>query len=171
MSNTKDGIEYIRLKNSRVLAMVVRQDFDSYDSFPPFLDNDSEKEHLAKAYSGQNFESERRTKAHITDDELPLQIILLNRSPGSVVNPHYHQVTERPNNETRHQIMVCRNGSMKIGVYSKEGEFAGDVILKSGDLILMYEGHRIEFLEENTKAIEIKEGPFPETDEADKVDF
>jgi hypothetical protein len=32
----------------------------------------------------------------------------------------------------------------------------------------MYEGHSIEFLEENTK---VKEGLFPETDEADKVDF
>tara|TARA_Y100000590_G_C15106313_1_gene783195 strand:+ start:401 stop:604 length:204 start_codon:yes stop_codon:yes gene_type:complete len=67
--------------------------------------------------------------------------------------------------------MFCRRGSIKIGVYSKEGDYAGDTILSSGDLILMYEGHSIEFLEENTKAIEIKEGPFPETDEADKVDF
>ena len=47
----------------------------------------------------------------------------------------------------------------------------GDVDLEPGDLILMYEGHRIEVLEAGTKAIEIKEGPFPETDEADKVDF
>ena len=57
---------------------------------------------------------------------------------------------------------------MKIGIYSKEWEFAVDAILNSGDLILMYEGHSIEFLEENTK---VKEGLFPETDEADKVDF
>ena len=100
-----------------------------------------------------------------------MQIVLLNRSPGSIVHPHYHLVTERPKNDTRHQIMFCRRGSIKIGVYSKEGDYAGDTILSSGDLILMYEGHSIEFLEENTKAIEIKEGPFPETDEADKVDF
>jgi hypothetical protein len=46
-----------------------------------------------------------------------------------------------------------------------------DVILDPGDLILMFEGHSIEFLEPGTKAIEIKEGPFPESDEADKVDF
>ncbi len=37
--------------------------------------------------------------------------------------------------------------------------------------ILMFEGHSIEFLEKGTKAIEIKEGPFPESDAADKVDF
>ena len=171
MENNKDGIEYVKAKSGRILALIIREDFDNYENFPPFFKDDSEKKHLAKAYSGQDFESERKTKAHVTEDELPLQIVLLNRNPGSVVNPHYHLVTERPNNQTRHQIMICRSGSMKIGIYSKEGEFAGNAILNSGDLILMYEGHRIEFLEKNTKAIEIKEGPFPETDEADKVDF
>ncbi len=35
----------------------------------------------------------------------------------------------------------------------------------------MYEGHEVEFLEDDTKLIEIKEGPFPETDEKDKVDL
>ena len=95
----------------------------------------------------------------------------LNRNPGAVVNPHYHEVTERPTNTTRHQIMICRSGRMRIGVYAKEGDHAADVDLAPGDMILMYEGHRIEFLEPGTKAIEIKEGPFPETDEADKVDF
>jgi len=67
--------------------------------------------------------------------------------------------------------MICRSGRMRIGVYSKEGAHAGDVVLEPGDLILMYEGHSIEFLVPGTRCIEIKEGPFPETDEADKVDF
>ncbi|MDP7167527.1 MAG: hypothetical protein QF701_07190, partial [Nitrospinota bacterium] len=80
-------------------------------------------------------------------------------------------VTERPTNATRHQIMLCRSGKMRINVYTKEGEHVKDVELDPGDLILMFEGHSIEFLEPGTKAIEIKEGPFPESDEADKVDF
>ena len=35
----------------------------------------------------------------------------------------------------------------------------------------MLEGHEVEFLEKGTRLIEIKQGPFPETDEADKVDL
>lgn len=165
------GIEYVKSGGGRTLAMVIRADFDDYAAFPPFLDTEAERAHLAAAYAGSDPETERRTKAHVTADELPLQIVLLNRNPGAVVKPHYHRVTERPQNTTRHQIMICRSGKMRIGVFSKEGEDAGSVELNSGDLILMYEGHAIEFLTPGTKAIEIKEGPFPETDEADKVDF
>ncbi len=165
------GVEYARAADGRTLAMVIRSRFDDYAAFPPYLDSEAERAHLAEAYSGADPETERRTKAHMTPDENPLQIVMLNRNPGAVVNPHYHRVTERPSNETRHQIMICRSGRMRVGVYSKEGERAADVELAPGDLILMYEGHRIEFLEEGTRAIEIKEGPFPETDEADKVDF
>ncbi len=168
IEKSRDGVEYIKSKTGKVLAMVICEDFEDYEISPPFFNSDSEKEHLAKAFSGQDFKSERKTKAHVTGDQLPLKIVLLNRSPGSVVHHHYHLVTERANNDTHHQIMICRSGSMKIGIYSKEWEFAGDAILNSGDLILMYEGHSIEFLEENTK---VKKGLFPETDEADKVDF
>ena len=35
----------------------------------------------------------------------------------------------------------------------------------------MLEGHEVEFLENGTRLIEIKQGPFPVTDEADKVDL
>jgi len=36
---------------------------------------------------------------------------------------------------------------------------------------LMLEGHEVEFLEKGTRLVEIKQGPFPVTDEADKVDL
>ncbi len=165
------GVEYIKASDGRTIAQVIRNDFDDYGAFPPYLDTEEEKAHLAAAYGNIDPEAERKTKAHLTADELPLQIIMLNRNPGAVVKPHYHLVTERPQNSTRHQIMICRAGKMRINVYSKEGEHVTDVLLDPGDLILMFEGHSIEFLEPGTKAIEIKEGPFPETDEADKVDF
>lgn len=165
------GVEYVKASDGRTVALVIRGNFDDYAAFPPYLDTEAERAHLAEAYSGADPETERRTKAHMTADELPLQIVLLNRNPGAVVKPHYHLVTERPTNTTRHQIMICRSGKMRIGVYAKEGDHLREVDLDPGDLILMYEGHRIEFLEPGTKAIEIKEGPFPETDEADKVDF
>jgi hypothetical protein len=35
----------------------------------------------------------------------------------------------------------------------------------------MVEGHKVVFLEPKTKLIEIKQGPFPDNDSADKVDI
>ncbi len=68
-------------------------------------------------------------------------------------------------------MLICQSGAARIGVYTKEGDHLGDTLLKKDDLILMYEGHEVEFMEDGTKLIEIKEGPFPETDEQDKVDL
>jgi len=42
-----------------------------------------------------------------------------------------------------------------------DNEHLTNVFLEPGDLILMAEGHQIEFLEPNTKVIEIKQGPIP----------
>tara|TARA_Y100000590_G_C15106313_1_gene783194 strand:+ start:90 stop:311 length:222 start_codon:yes stop_codon:yes gene_type:complete len=69
MEKSRDSVEYIKSESGRILPMVIRDDFNDYEKFPPFLKSGSEKEHLAKAYSGQDFESERKTKAHVTSDE------------------------------------------------------------------------------------------------------
>ena len=41
----------------------------------------------------------------------------------------------------------------------------------AGDFVLSCEGHSLEFLDPDTKVIEIKMGPFPGSDAADKVDL
>ena len=97
---------------------------------------------------------------------------MLNRDPGSTTAAHYHVPDmPLPDHPTRHQLLLCQRGSARIGVYSTEGDFLGDAILKPQDVILMLEGHEVEFLEKGTRLIEIKQGPFPVTDEADKVDL
>jgi len=162
---------YTSPRDGRIVAIHIRADFDEFEKYPPFIDTEEEREHLRKAYKVDP-ESERRNKAHITDDSWPLQVIMLNRDPGGTTSAHYHVPdTPLPDHPTRHQILLCQRGSARIGVYSTEGDFLGDVALKPNDLILMLEGHEVEFLEAGTRLIEIKQGPFPVTDEADKVDL
>lgn len=164
-------VDYYKADDGRIVAMHIKSDFNDYAAFPPYLDTEEAQAHIRTAYAGQDIEAERNTKAHMTADELPLQIILLNRPKGALTKAHYHIVDERPRNTTRHQIMICQRGSLRIGIYTKEGAHLGDAIVRQNDFILMMEGHEVEFLEDDTKAIEIKEGPFPETDEKDKVDL
>ena len=165
------GVDYYKASDGRIVAMHIKSDFKDYAAFPPYLDTEEAKAHIRTAYAGQDIEDERNTKAHMTADELPLQIIILNRKKGATTKPHYHIVDERPQNTTRHQIVIVQRGSIKVGIYTKEGDHLGDPILRQNDLILMMEGHEVVFLEDDTKVIEIKEGPFPETDERDKVDL
>lgn len=165
------GVEYFRAGDGRIIAMVIRGDFSDYTSFPPFMESREELEHVAQAYAVGDPASERNTKAHITPDEMPLQIVVLNRKKGAFTKAHYHIVDQEPVTETRHQIMICLRGEGKIGVYTKEAEYLGTVTLKPHDMILLCEGHSVEFSGDDTKMVEIKMGPFPETDERDKIEL
>jgi len=170
---TPEGLQHVSYykspRDGRVVAIHIRAGFDEFEKFPPFMDTEEEHAHIRKAYNVDPL-SERHNKAHLTDDSWPLQVIVLNRDPGGTTAAHYHVPDEPlPAQPTRHQILLCQRGSARIGVYSTENDFLGDVILKPNDLILMLEGHEVEFLEKGTRLIEIKQGPFPVTDEADKV--
>ncbi|HSR33125.1 MAG TPA: hypothetical protein VLY63_21380 [Anaerolineae bacterium] len=155
-----EGMEYYFAEDGRLVAMVVRSDFESYGLFPPFLDTEEERAFVQTAYD-INLDRERDTKAHVTPEDFPLQITLLNRDPGSVVKPHYHEVFGMPEGKYRHQLMLTLRGRVRIGVYTVDNEHLTNVFLDPGDLILMTEGHQVEFLEPNTKVIEIKQGPIP----------
>jgi hypothetical protein len=159
-------------QDGRAIAILIKGDFDEYEHFPPYLDSEEERAHLAEAYSGVDPDVERRTKAHICDDSWPLQVVMLERSPGGTTNPHYH-IPDEPLGDfpTRHQILLCKRGSARIKILTKEGHDLGDIVLRPLDIVLMLEGHEVEFLEEGTRLIEIKQGPFPVTDEADKIDI
>jgi hypothetical protein len=110
------------------------------------------------------------TKAHVTDNELPLQVVILNREKGSKVKPHYHKVLDPLPGESKFQLMMCQRGLGRIGVYTREGDHLRDVDLRPFDFILLLEGHSIEFVEEDTKLLELKQGPFPDGgDAADMV--
>lgn len=158
--------------DGRVVAIYVRGDFDEFAKFPPFMETEEEIRHVREAYRVGDPTSERHTKAHITDNAWPLQVIILEREPGGTTMPHYHVPNEElPSLPTRHQVLICQRGRARIGIFTKEGHALGDVILTAHDLVLMLEGHEVEFLEPRTRLIEIKQGPFPGTDADDKVDL
>lgn len=168
-----ETIKYFRAPDDdRVVAIYIRNDFREFDKFPPFMDTEEEIQHVREAYNVSDPTLERTTKAHITDNSWPLQVIMLEREPGGTTLPHYHVPTDNlPDLPTRHQILICQSGRARIGIFTKEGHALGDVILSANDLILMVEGHEVEFLEPKTRLIEVKQGPFPGTDADDKVDI
>jgi hypothetical protein len=153
--------EIYRASDGRALALVVRADFDDFRSYPPTFATAEERAWLREHYRVASPELERDTKAHLTDDALPLQVTLLNRPAGAFVKPHYHVNEGSARSDTRHQVMVCLSGRARIGIFATEGEHVADVELGAGDLALLYEGHSIETLLDGTRLVEIKQGPMP----------
>lgn len=168
---SRGQVQMYRAADGRLVGMYVPGNFSDYESFPPFVQTEAEIKHIQEAYKVGDPTRERYTKAHVTPDELPLQVILLERDPGARVNPHYHRNDGPAESATRHQIMICQSGAAKIGLYSSDNEHVADVVIRPGDLILSCEGHSIEIIEPGTKLIEVKQGPFPGTDAEDKVDL
>lgn len=166
-------VKYYRApEDQRIVAIFVSGNFDEFEKFPPYLDTEEERAHLKVGYQNADPDQERRTKAHLTDDSWPLQVVVLERNPGGTTLPHYHVPDQDlPPLPTRHQMLICQRGKAKIGLYTKEGEHLDDVTLQAHDMIIMLEGHRIEFLEPKTRLVEVKQGPFPGTDEADKIEL
>jgi hypothetical protein len=167
----KRQVQHYLSRDGRLIGLLVPGNFSDFTSFRPFLSSEAEQRHLAEAYQVRSAQREAATKAHLTDDELPLQITVLARDAGSKVNPHYHRNDRPAASPTRHQIMICQSGRARIGLFTAEGEHVDTVTIGAHDLILMTEGHAIEFVDAGTRLVEIKMGPFPQTDEADKVDL
>lgn len=150
------NVRYVKARDGRVVAIVVRSDFDEYDQFPPVEDKASTSPRVVRA-----------PKAQLTPDEWPLQVVLIRGEPEAVTKPHYHRVERSPTVPTRHQVLCCRTGAVRVGVFGTDGEYVEDVILRAGDMILLGEGHAVQYLEPDARVLEIKQGPYPGTDEAD----
>ena len=166
-------VKYFRAPDDhRPIAIFIGGEFDEFDKFPPFMESEEEIRHVREAYDIADPVLERTTKAHITDNSWPLQIIVLERNPGGTTLPHYHVPTEAlPDLPTRHQVLICQSGKARVGIFTRQGRPLGEVIMRANDVVLLLEGHEVEFLERGTRLIEIKQGPFPGTDADDKVDL
>lgn len=161
----------IKTSDGRTIGLFVPADFSDFESYPPFIETEEEREHMRTAYQVSDPERERYTKAHLTPNDLPLQVIVLNRDKAAVTKAHYHEMSGAVTTRTRHEILICLAGAARVELWSAEGEKGGEVVLRTGDTVLMYEGHAVEFLEDGTRLIEIKQGPFPDTEWEDKTDL
>ena len=83
---------------------------------------------------------------------------------------HKHNIVSREANITQEMVYV-KSGSMLATIFDQEMNFVQEVVLKEGDMaIMVYGGHGYKILEDNTKIIEAKNGPFVSV-EVDKVKY
>lgn len=103
------------------------------------------------------------------DDEF-IQVGTWNYDAGKQLQDHLHNEFERSATRTCETVYMV-SGSMRVRLYTLEKEFVESFDIKAGDtLILLDSGHGYEILEDGTKVLEIKNGPFMGV-EADKEKF
>ena len=106
----------------------------------------------------------------ITPNELSIQVGSWWYQKGKILDSHLHNEFQRIANRTMEMTYV-KSGSMKVTLFDEEQNFFDEFVLYEGDLaVFAYGGHGYEILENDTKIIESKNGPFTDVDK-DKKKF
>ena len=127
-------MEEIRSDDGRIIAIVVRRDF--------------EKE-------GVNF---------ISKDDFPLQLGVSGYRKGATIKAHFHIEKEIKINKIQ-EVVHIESGRTRVNLYDLNNKKFKLVELSDDDTILFVDGgHGFEMLED-TRIIEVKQGPYFGKDE------
>ena len=100
--------------------------------------------------------------SYVTDPNNALQIGLHHRQKGKTIQAHTHAVSPTAITEIQ-EVLLILSGSIKISLYTMNKQLIATRILRQGDsVLLMREGHQIEYLEE-TRMFEVKQGPYKQS--------
>jgi len=100
----------------------------------------------------------------ITSPENPLQLGVLNHRQGTEIKPHIHRGLTKTVNEVQ-EILHVDYGEVEAKFYDANGRKLGQLILNTGDTILLLSGgHGFSFLRDS-KIIEVKQGPYVSREE------
>lgn len=103
----------------------------------------------------------------LSPDNEFLQVSARNLKLGVNIKPHKHNVQSREINLTQ-EAWVVLSGRLKAVIYDTDDSFLTELILGSGDCVVLFRGgHSLEVIENNTKFYEFKNGPYNGV-EADK---
>lgn len=95
-----------------------------------------------------------------SNDEDFIQVGTWNYEKGRYLAAHNHNIVERKINRTN-EVIIILNGKLKIDIYNENDDKIAELEVKKNDLLIMMNGgHGYHILEDNTKVIEIKNGPY-----------
>jgi hypothetical protein len=125
-------------------------------------------EYHNKRYADVLWAAERVDKTTFySPAESSFQFGLLAHEAGFFEPPHYHRPFTREINDLQ-QMFVVQRGVVAVQLYTDEGEMFREIVLKTGDAIVLIHGvHSLRVIED-MQCISVKQGPFLGTD-YDKV--
>ena len=96
----------------------------------------------------------------LTPDETFIQAGTWFYHAGKDLRAHWHIPNERVAVLTQETVYMV-SGSMRIDLYDDENNIFHQEVLKAGDIGVIIEGgHGYHILENNTRVLEVKNGPF-----------
>lgn len=109
----------------------------------------------------------QRTTFHTDPDEV-LQAGHIVYNEGEEVEPHRHLPVKRSIRGTA-EAVVIRSGSCVVNIYDESREQVATRNLSEGDTVLLLRGGHGFRMEEDTILLEIKQGPYVEESDKEKL--
>jgi hypothetical protein len=101
-------------------------------------------------------------------DEEFIQVGSWNYNNGKELLAHKHNVVPREVNWTQEVLFIWK-GSIRAKVFNLSLKHVADIIAQEGDILIMLAGgHGYDILEDGTRVLEVKNGPYVGA-EADRV--
>ena len=95
----------------------------------------------------------------ISEDNFPLQVGISSYNEGNNIKAHYHQ-KRKIEIENIQEVVYLQKGRVKVNLFDLNHEKFESAELYEGDTIFFIDGgHGFEILE-NSKIIEVKQGPY-----------
>ena len=89
-----------------------------------------------------------------------IQVGTWNYNKGKQLMPHIHNEVNREIERTN-EVLYVIEGCVKASIYDLQKELIEELIVNKGDtLILLNGGHGYEIISDNTKVLEVKNGPY-----------
>lgn len=102
-----------------------------------------------------------------SSDDSPLQLGIMSHATGFQEPAHYHPSVKRDECQTQ-QFFIVTRGEIAVQFYDELGIFLEEVTLLVGDSILIKTGTHSIRVNQNSRCVTVKQGPFMGMD-LDKV--
>lgn len=113
----------------------------------------------------QEFQPDKTT--FVTPPEFKLQLGFIVHEGGHEISRHVHHPIERNISGTS-EILIVQKGSCEVDIYNNDRELIETKTLRAGDIMMMVDGgHGFRMLED-TRLLEIKQGPYPGIEEKER---
>ena len=95
----------------------------------------------------------------LTDSDAPFQLGINFYRAGDTVPAHFHLTRDIQLNQIQ-EVIVIGHGKTRLALYDRKKQKLAETVLAQGDIVLLASGgHGFEILED-TKIVEVKQGPY-----------
>jgi len=95
----------------------------------------------------------------VTPENFPLQLGISKYKKDSTIKPHIHKKIKRVIEITQEMVYI-EKGKVSIDFYDNDGRIISSETLESGDIVFFAQGGHGFKIIEDTKIIEVKQGPY-----------